>query len=976
MVKAQTVYLPAKGWHLLQKLQLHGLRTRPILSGLVLLATTVLFLPPGRSQILPDGSLPNNSSIVPEANTLRIEGGTAIGDNLFHSFSEFSLPTGSEAFFNNSLNIQNIFTRVTGSNPSLIDGILRANGTANLFLLNPNGVVFGSNAQLNIGGSFFATSADAVVFDDGNRFSATDPEAPPLLTMNVPVGLQYGPAPGTLVNQSQVSDSQGATTGLQVAPGETLALLGGNVIFQGGHLQSPDGRIEIGSVGGNSSVSLTPTQSGFAVGYEGVENFQDIGVLQQSTLNTSGEGSGAIHLQGRRVAVREGSRVSAIAPGSQPGGNIRIQASQGVEVSGADPENFTAIATDTRGAGDAGDLTIETGRFLLQGTAFLSTSSFGSGNGGNLTLRARDSITAIGVGMEFLDRAFRAGFSGELQPNTRLGGLFSETLGFAPAGDLTLETAGDVRLYNGAIAFNGTFGAANSGKITIRAGNAVEAIASGVFNLNSLGSSGLGGQLTINTNRLTIRDGSVMANVTLGSGAAGDLFVNAADSIEISRTLPQNLLPTGLYNNTLFGSGAAGDIEIQTGRLVMREGTLLGSNSGSAIDGEVIPAFGAGGNINIQATDSVEILGVSPDGRVTSGPGTSTFGSTPAGELTISTGKLILGDGAIISSATFGSGNAGTLTVNASESVEVYGTAPLTGLPTTINSSSGRADYPQLRPTGPGGDVRVRTPELIVRDGASLDVRSGGIGAAGVLEIDADRLRLESGGSLSAATVAGTGGNIQVRSRDIRLQENSNINTDAGNTDGGNITISTETLTAFENSDITANALEGRGGRVSISAEGIFGIEFRETQTANSDITATSQLGSEFSGIVELKTPEVDPAAGLVDLADTVSDPSDRIVQGCTPSDRNQFIVTGRGGLPNNPTQPFSRTLLWQDLRPVTGTSETPTSEKPPSSPVSAAPTPLVEAQTWKMNRFGQIELVPIAPHPVANLHPIPKCPQ
>ena len=146
-------------------------------------------------QITPDGSVPTN--VNQQENVSEITGGEQAGSNLFHSFRDFSVPTGNEAFFNNAVDIDNILSRITGGNISSIDGLIRANGSANLFLINPAGIVFGNNARLDIGGSFFGSSATGLLFDDGTEFSAVE-NAPPVLTINAPIGLNLRNATGNI----------------------------------------------------------------------------------------------------------------------------------------------------------------------------------------------------------------------------------------------------------------------------------------------------------------------------------------------------------------------------------------------------------------------------------------------------------------------------------------------------------------------------------------------------------------------------------------------------------------------------------------------------------------------------------------------------------------------------------------------------------------------------------------------------------
>ena len=320
--------------------------------------------------------------------------------------------------------------------------------------------------------------------------------------MSDPIGLQFGRNPESIVNQSAV--------GLQVQSGKTLALVGGDVALEGGILAAPDGRIELGSVAGNNLVSLTPTNTGYALGYEDVEDFQDIRLKQAAVVTTSGDNGGSIHVQGRDVTLADGSAIKAIVTGSGKGGSLSVTASESVQLIGttADGQSPSALSTQTKGPGDAGDLVIETGRLIVRDGAEVSTQTEGAGDAGDLTIQTEQLIVR-----------------------------------------------------DGAQVSASTLGSGQGGMLNVNASNSVELIGtgSGLFAQANPGSTGGGGDLTITTERLIVQDSAQVALSSVGSGDTGNLEVAApsistAPALEIGGTItldPSDIVPVPEPSSTL-----------------------------------------------------------------------------------------------------------------------------------------------------------------------------------------------------------------------------------------------------------------------------------------------------------------------------------------------------------------------------------------------------------------------------------------
>ena len=525
------------------------------------------------AQVVPDQTLPvgERSQISGDPN-IQINGGATRGSNLFHSFQQFSIPTGGSASFNNAPTIANIITRVTGSNLSNIDGLIRANGTANLFLINPNGILFGANARLELGGSFLASTAEGLKFANGFEFSATSPQTPPLLTISTPIGLQYGNKVGEI-------RSQGAT--LQVPNGQTLNLTGGNIAIDGGQLLAPGGRVELAGVAAGE-VGLTQQGQEWRLSVPDGLARADVSIVNDAIVDVLSGVGGSLAITARNfTGTGLGTRVRAgIAAGlgtvEAQAGDIDINATEAIHL------DEMLISNDVDGTGNAGNISITTGTLSLTNGAQMGASTFGQGNAGNVTITARDRVSFDGV-----------------DSNGFPSGAFSSVESGGGNGGNVSITTGTLSLTNGGVVSAATFGQGNAGNVTITARDRVSfdgvgsnGFPSGAASTVQSGGIGQGGRIAINTERFSITNGARLTASSQGQGAAGNLEV-AARQLRLDNQ-------GSIQAQTASGQG--GNITLQIPDfLLLRRGSFISTTAGTA------QAGGNGGNITLNGNFIVAV---------------------------------------------------------------------------------------------------------------------------------------------------------------------------------------------------------------------------------------------------------------------------------------------------------------------------------------------------------------------------------
>ena len=395
------------------------------------------------------------------------------GPNLFHSFDRFDVGTSDTARFTaaNPKGIVNILSRVTGEQRSHIDGRIQSDiAGANVFLLNPSGVLFGPNATLDVQGSLHVSTADVLRFTDGTVLQTGHHQAPMLTTAPLAAfGFVHA-------NPAGIAMQGGA---LRAPPGKTLSVVGGNIEVSGSALHAQSGQVSMASVASAGEVGLSPVGQLPDVDVDTFERLGDIAMTDGTHVSIRGSRGGTVVIRGGRLLV-DNAFIDASTRGNVAGAKVGIN----VDVRGkVVVTNGASLRTDADKTGDAGDIRIKAGSLRVEAASFIGSRAFSNGDGGNIRVEASAVTVTNGAQIGTNTFPFGSGRGGrggnvtvQATDTVQLvgeGSIFANTTGPGPAGSITVE-AGAVRVREGAEISSDTSGSGAGGQVTVRADGTVQ----------------------------------------------------------------------------------------------------------------------------------------------------------------------------------------------------------------------------------------------------------------------------------------------------------------------------------------------------------------------------------------------------------------------------------------------------------------------------------------------------------------------
>ncbi|PZV14101.1 MAG: hypothetical protein DCF22_09495 [Leptolyngbya sp.] len=873
----------------------------PHRSWLYLLAAITLagWSTPVTAQVIPDATLGNGNNSTTLINGIRtdINGGLRRGSALFHSFERFGILTNHEVYFTNPAGIRNIFSRVTGGNISNIDGLLGVSGGANLFFMNPNGIIFGPNARLDVSGSFLATTANVLQFADGQKFAADGDRAVPLVEVNIPIGLQYGANPPAMLTNRGI-----------LATGQDLTLASNNLDLQG-QLQA----------GGNLTLNATDTvkirdtvtepfmaRSGGDMMIQG-DRGVDILALNHPTITP--------FVSGGNLSLVSDGIISGDAHYAS-GGTFQIKSISG------QPANFLSLYDPV--ISSAGDIDISgtyNGPALLVESLgdirFLGNVNI-TGNDPAFANNANTDLATLGNSAALIVRANRnaLAFAPNVPPNTTFSGATFQA-GAVPAGitigggittnagpvileavgPISLGAAGGFSAFASSIAIDTNGALTASGILSVRrdgpqrAGNIVignngnsdssinepgsrqpSSVTIGAISTRNLvaTNNGGGGNITVKTSGPFSTTGAV--NAVSGQPAVLDITNPDVFSIASEASAGQSgnisIISTGglvnLANRRVSSAsnfnGKGGNITLEGTSVDTSGGVIRSLNDGTIIGGVntgFTPTGGSAGNVRLTATA----------GNVSSGSIIASYLNNVDGgfariNLTSNTGSVLL-DQARLSTTNLGSRDSGDIFIDADQNVQITNSTAIESEGTfgriligdnssidrvTIQNSSLSAQVRERHNVGPTpSSIRITAGEIQVND-SSIDASTESVIRGGDV-----RLQATGGGTVTVngsrvqstvrPTATGNGGNIQVITGQLSLANGSLLSTSDQSTaitTGGNITVNATGAVVLErNSSIRTNVefgSRGNGGNITIA------------EASSLSLTGGSRLSAQTSG--------------------------------------------------------------------------------------------------------------------------------
>jgi len=720
--------------------------------------------------------------------------------NLFHSFSEFNVNTDQTVNFNaptSAVHIANILARVTGMSRSTIDGLISTMEmpNANFFLINPNGVMFGPNAQLDVGGSFVVTTANEVYLADGGKFEVSTNPDDTLLSSAAPSAFGFLSATPVSVEIDQST--------LAVAPGENLSIVSGDVQFTGGNLVAPGGRVNL--------VAPEPAEPRTLALWEG------------------SNGEGVIDLKGvepNTLAIRAGhltidrSRLTSLN-----GVNIDINVTDEVLIG-----NNGAVSVETASGANSGKLSVTADRVFLEGpgatspegsdqTGLFSTVHFGAqGNGGSIAIRTNHlevdgSAQIASVTNGTIGAGGKVTITGRDNPKAQ-----SVVIGNKDASSTSKLLSKTVAQFNGG---NGGDLAVSTKLLHVYYGSSIESLSDGI---------GGNGNVVIDADQIML-DGQSNSNtgifssfVIAGSGTPGDIgmidiettnlsIINDAQIHSSSHQLPvggiiqinadsiyldgaKSQIAVSDTSRGLFQKQSNGLISIQTSSMELHHNAKISA---------VTKNRNQAGTIKINASDYILLNG--PGTALTAAPepgARGKGGNILIGDQDNPSGDLIMENGSKFTVETQGRGDSGDIIIHV-KSASLTDNASITS---TSHDS------------GVAGRITLTTiQDVLLQNGASIQTAA-----------------LDSNSTGGEVTII-AGGNISMFDSDISA---------AATGDGGNISFDAGLDIRLTNSLISAEA-QFNGGEISLEAGS-------DIVLANSTISALAGL---TGGDLELTAPDL-----------------------------------------------------------------------------------------------------------------------